>query len=139
MSGTANRDTLKFSLELLRRVPRSKKVTATELQRQLDAIDIVRTQRAIRMQLDTLADLGEVVGDGGRPFGYRRIAKARGFTESPLSDDQVVVDEGASLLFTATYPESLRLARWLDSFGQDLQVVDTVVVEGASGVCHERP
>jgi predicted DNA-binding transcriptional regulator YafY len=327
MSGTGNRQTLRFTMELLRRVPRSRKVTAAELQRQLDAINIVRTQRAIRMQLDTLAAMGEVVGDGGHPIGYRRAAKARGFdaaqmteqeslllmlaqkllasllppslvqaldgffdqagreldpygddtlakqwlskvvvssdlpmlippaigdgvletvshalyqnlpltidyrhadgslshgkgkplglvqqgvrmylvcdvqgkpvpypfalhriqkvkaaktaferpadfdlkryddeggisfatgrivkltfrirrkaglhvTESPLADDQVFVDEGDSLLFTATYPESLRLARWLDSFGDDLEVVDTVVVEGASGVCHERP
>jgi predicted DNA-binding transcriptional regulator YafY len=324
MSG-ANRDTLKFSLELLRRVPLTKKVTANELQRQLDAIGVVRTQRAVRMQLDTLAELGEVVGDGGRPIGYRRVAKARGFdasrmteqeslllmlaqklltsllppslvqgldgfferarrefdpygddtlarqwlakvhvsselpmlvppqildevmetvshalyqnlpltidyrhgdgteshnkarplglvqqgarmylvcsvagkalpypfalhrmrkvtavkaaferpadfdlkrfddeggisfatgrivkvtfrirnkaglhvTESPLSDDQVFVDEGGSFLFTATYPESLRLDRWLGSFGDDLEVVETVVVEGVVG-CHER-
>jgi len=325
MSG-ANRDTLKFALELLRRVPRSKKITATELQRQLDAIGIVRTQRAVRMQLDTLAELGEVVGDGARPIGYRRVAKACGFdasrmteqeslllmlaqkllasllppslvqgldgffeqarreldpygddtlarqwlakvhvsselpmlipppildgvmetvshalyqnlpltidyrhgdgteshnkarplglvqqgarmylvcavagkalpypfalhrmrkvkaartrferpadfdlkrfddeggiafatgrvlkvtfrirnkaglhvTESPLSDDQVFVDEGASFLFMATYPESLRLERWLGSFGDDLEVVDMMVVEGAVGLCHER-
>jgi predicted DNA-binding transcriptional regulator YafY len=326
MGGTGNRDTLRFALELLRRIPWTKKVTATELKKQLDAIDIVRTQRAIRMQLDTLADLGEVVGDGGRPIGYRRVAKARGFdaaqmteqeslllmlaqklvasllppsleqaldgffeqarraldpygddtlakqwlakvhvssdlpmlmppkiedgvmetvshalyqnlpltidyrhgdgteslnkakplglvqqgvrmylvcdikgkalpypfalhrmlkvraaktpferpadfdlkryddeggisfatgrivrvtfrikrkaglhvTESPLADDQVFVDEGASFLFTATYPESLRLDRWLGSFGGDLEVVDTVVVEGAKGLCHGR-
>jgi hypothetical protein len=59
-------------------------------------------------------------------------------TESPLSDDQVFVDEGASFLFTATYPESLRLERWLGSFGDDLEVVDMMVVEGAVGLCHER-
>ncbi len=324
MSGTANRDTLKFSLELLRRVPLSKKATATQLKKQLDAIGIVRTQRAIRMQLDVLASLGEVEGDGGRPIGYRRAAKGRGFdvaqmteqeslllmlahkvlasllppslvhaldgffeqarrkfdpygddtlakqwlskvhvssdlpvlipptvgedvmetvshalyqnlpliidyrhgdgtvsrnkakplglvqqggrmylvcalagkglpypfalhrmqqvkarktpferpadfdlkqfddaggisfatgrivkvtfrirnkaglhvTESPLSADQVCVDEGDAFVFTATYPESLRLDRWLSSFGDDLEVVDTVVVEGALGLCH---
>jgi len=323
---SANRTTLKFSLELLRRVPRSRKATATDLKRQLDAIGIVRTQRAVRMQLDTLAELGEVVGDGGRPIGYRRVAKARGFaasqmteqesvllmlaqkllasllppslvqaldgyfeqarreldpfgddtlakqwlskvhvsselpmlipppigegvmatvshalyqnlpltidyrhgdgtqsrnkgkplglvqqgarmylvcavsgkalpypfalhrmskvtaaktpferpagfdlkrfddeggisfatgrivkvtfrirrkagmhvTESPLSADQVVVDEGGSFLFTATHPESLRLDRWLGSFGDDLEVVEKVVVGDAAGVCHER-
>ena len=326
MTGTGNRDTLKFSLELLRRVPLTKKVSATELKKQLDAIGIVRTQRAIRMQLDTLADVGEVVGDGGRPIGYRRVAKARGFdasqmteqeslllmlaqqmlasllppslvhgldgffelarreldpygddtlakqwlskvhvssdlpmlippqigagvmetvshalyqnlpltidyrhgdgtqshnkakplglvqqgarmylvcaikgkalpypfalhrmqkvkagktpferpadfdlkryddeggisfatgrvvkatfrisnkaglhvTESPLSNDQVFVDEGDAFLFTATYPESLRLERWMDSFGDDLEVVDMMVVDGAEGLCHER-
>ena len=323
---SANRNTLKFALELLRRVPRSKKVTATELQRQVAAIGIVRTQRAVRMQLDVLAELGEVVGDGAKPIGYRRVAKASGFdasrmteqesllvmiaqklfaallppsleqaldgffdqarrdfdpygddtlakqwlskvhvssdmpmlippkigegvletvshalyqnlpltidyrhgdgtqshnkgnplglvqqgvrmylvcalkdkavpypfalhrmlkvkaaktpferpadfdlkrydeeggiafatgrivkvtfrirrkaglhvTESPLTDEQVFVDEGASFLFTATYPESLRLDRWLDSFGDDLEVVEKVVVEGAKGLCHER-
>jgi len=34
MNGMANRDTLKFSLELLRRVQRTEKVIATELHRQ---------------------------------------------------------------------------------------------------------
>jgi len=121
MSGTANRDTLKFSLELLRRVPLTKKVTATELQRQLDAIGIVRTQRAVRMQLDTLRNKAGLC-----------------VTESPLSADQVFVDGGGSFLLTATYPESLRLDRWLGSFGDDLEVVDMVVVEGAMGLCHER-
>ena len=128
MVGTANRNTLKFSLELLRRVPLTKKVTATELQRQLAAIGIVRTQRAVRMQLDTLAELGEVKGDGGRPIGYRRVAKARGFDAAQMTEQESLLLMLAQKVLASLLPPSLVQAldgffvqarREFDPFGDD--------------------
>ncbi|HSY41088.1 MAG TPA: hypothetical protein VLA79_16225, partial [Polyangia bacterium] len=53
--------------------------------------------------------------------------------ETPLSLDQTDVDEGTHVRFTATYPDSLRLDRWLWSFGPDISEVCKVPIEAVAG------
>jgi predicted DNA-binding transcriptional regulator YafY len=128
MGKTANKTSLKFTLELLRRVPRTRRITAAELKRQLDAIGIERTERAIRMLLDTLADMGEVEGDGARPIGYRRVPKSRGFDAAQMAEQESLLLMLTQKQLAALLPPSLMQAlegffaqarRELDPFGDD--------------------
>ena len=128
MGKTANHTTLKFTLELLRRVPRTRRITTAELKRQLDAIEIVRTDRAIRTLLGTLADMGEVEGDTARPIGYRRVAKSRGFDMAQMAEQESLLLLLAQKQLAMLLPPSLTQAlegffaqarRELDPFGDD--------------------
>jgi predicted DNA-binding transcriptional regulator YafY len=128
MGKTANKSSLRFTLELLRRVPQTRRITAAELKQQLDAIGIERTERAIRMLLDTLKDMGEVEGDGSRPIGYRRVAKSRGFDASQMAEQESLLLLLAQKQLAALLPPSLMQAlegffaqarRELDPFGDD--------------------
>jgi hypothetical protein len=77
-------------------------------------------------------DLAKYDDDGHFGFGTGktiqlkfRIEKASGLflTESRLSKDQVVLDLGAQLEFTATVVESARLVWWLRGFGGKVTVL----------------
>jgi predicted DNA-binding transcriptional regulator YafY len=77
-------------------------------------------------------DLAQYDEDGRFGFGSGktiqlkfRIEKPTGLflTESRLSKDQVVVDLGAQLEFTATVVESARLVWWLRGFGKRVEVL----------------
>jgi hypothetical protein len=77
-------------------------------------------------------DLAKYHDDGRFGFGSGktiqlkfRIEKASGIflTESRLSKDQVVVDLGEKLEFTATVVESARLVWWLRGFGKRVEVL----------------
>jgi len=78
-------------------------------------------------------DLAKYDSDGGFGFGTGktirlrfRIEKLSGqfLTESRLSKDQVVVDLGKQLEFTATVVESERLIWWLRGFGKRVEVLE---------------
>jgi len=80
-------------------------------------------------------DLSKYDDEGRFGFGYGntiqlkfRIDKAVGqfLTESRLSKDQVVVDVGDQLEFSATVVESEHLIRWLRGFGRQVQVISPV-------------
>ena len=86
------RDTLEttvLALELLRRIPRAKKVTASELQEQLAAAGIERELRTIQRQLDTLSQHFDIERDSAsKPFGYRWLPKAEGLSMPVLSEQE---------------------------------------------------
>lgn len=78
-------------------------------------------------------DLAKYDDDGRFGFGSGktiqlkfRIDKPSGIflTESRLSKDQVVVDLGEKLEFTATVVESARLVWWLRGFGKKVEVLE---------------
>jgi len=78
-------------------------------------------------------DLAQYDDDGRFGFGSGktiqlkfRIDKPSGLflTESRLSRDQVVVDLGEQLEFTATVVESARLVWWLRGFGKKVEVLE---------------
>jgi predicted DNA-binding transcriptional regulator YafY len=114
MGKTANHTTLQLSLELLRRIPRSGKVSAAGLKQQLDAIGMVRTIRTIQRQLDTLATLCEIEGDGARPIGYRRVPKSRGFDIAQMTEQESLLLMLAQQQLAALLPPSMTQA--LDGF-----------------------
>lgn len=65
-------ETLHLALELLRRIPRSRKVTSIELHAELQAAGFARDVRSIQRLLNTLSStLGIERDDSSVPFGYR--------------------------------------------------------------------
>lgn len=70
-------ETVKLALELMRRIPRGRKITAGELQRQLHAEGFERDVRTIQRQLDQLSQHFDIERDDRtKPYGYQWKAKA---------------------------------------------------------------
>ena len=85
----ATGNTLKLSLELLKRIPRNRYVTAAELHRQLEAAGIVRTRRSIERQLEQLSLEFEIERDDrSKPYGYRWMSHAQGFSLPMLNEQE---------------------------------------------------
>ena len=85
----ATGNTLKLSLELLKRIPRHRYVTAAELHRQLEAAGIVRTRRSIERQLEQLSlDFEIERDDRSKPYGYRWMSHAQGFSLPMLNEQE---------------------------------------------------
>ena len=67
-----NLETTRLSLELLRRIPRHRKVTAAELRDQVAGIGLERDVRSIQRLLNDLSEQFDIERDGsGKPYGYR--------------------------------------------------------------------
>ena len=65
-------DTLIFALELLRRIPKGRRVTAKELHRQLRDMGVERDKRTVERQLLELCEYFDIERDDrDRPYGYR--------------------------------------------------------------------
>ena len=75
-----NQETLVFALELLRRIPRQQKITATNLHRQLQEAGLNKGLRTVQRQLKLLSERFDIeCDDRERPYGYRWIEQAQGF------------------------------------------------------------
>lgn len=69
---TDNLETLRISLELLKRIPRQRKVAASELHAQLKEAGFDRDLRSIQRQLESLCRHFDIeCDDSSRPYGYR--------------------------------------------------------------------
>ncbi|MFT0850378.1 WYL domain-containing protein [Achromobacter sp. F4_2707] len=78
---TRNLDTVLLSLEILRRIPRNRKITAQELHEQLQHAGFTRDLRSIQRHLDTLSEHFDIERDDRtRPYGYRWLARAGGLS-----------------------------------------------------------
>ena len=74
-------ETLLLAIELLKRIPRNHKVTAAELQQQLQDISIERDIRTIQRQLEMLSEHFDIERDDrNKPYGYRWKELASGFS-----------------------------------------------------------
>lgn len=70
-------ETVLLAVELLRRIPRGRKVTASELHRQLKDAGIDRDLRTIQRQLELLSGHFEIERDDqSKPYGYRWMEKS---------------------------------------------------------------
>ncbi len=81
-------ETTLLAIELLRRIPRSGKVSAPELQRQLAEAGFDRDLRSIQRLLKSLAEnenFGIELDDRSKPYGYRWLPNATGMTVANLS------------------------------------------------------
>ena len=86
---TRNLDTVLLSLEILRRIPRGRKITAVELHEQLSHAGFVRDLRSIQRHLDTLSEHFDIERDDrSRPYGYRWLAKAGGLSLPTLTPQE---------------------------------------------------
>lgn len=71
-------ETVLLAVELLRRIPRGRKITASELHRQLKDAGIERTERTIQRQLEVLSSHFEIERDErSKPYGYRWLERAQ--------------------------------------------------------------
>ena len=81
--------TAHLSIELLRRIPRNRKVTSSELHQQLCSAGIVRTKRSIQRTLDKLTEQYDIECDmQSKPYGYRWKEKAKGLNLLSLTPQE---------------------------------------------------
>jgi predicted DNA-binding transcriptional regulator YafY len=74
-------ETTLLAIELLRRVPRNRKITASELHQQLRDAGIVRDVRTIQRQLEMLSEYFHLVRDDrNKPYGYQWPKHAGGLS-----------------------------------------------------------
>jgi len=82
-------ETVQLALELMRRIPRNRKITADELHRQLQDAGIIRDLRSIQRQLKALsAHFGIECDDRSKPHGYRWLPDAEGLALPHLSPQE---------------------------------------------------
>lgn len=74
---TSNIEPISFAFELYQRIPRSRSITAKELQSELSHIGIERDIRTIQRNLNTVVQYLDVDQDvRSKPYGYRRRLSA---------------------------------------------------------------
>lgn len=82
-------ETVLLAVELLRRIPRGRKVTASELHRQLTDAGIDRDLRTIQRQLEMLSEHFEIERDDrSKPYGYRWLAQAKALAVPNLTPQE---------------------------------------------------
>ncbi len=104
-------ETALLAVELLRRIPRGRKVTATELHRQLKDAGIDRDLRTIQRQLQILAKHFDIERDDrSKPYGYRWLDRAQG-----LAVPNLTPQESLLLLLAEEHLRNLLPARLMKS------------------------
>ncbi|WP_043699430.1 helix-turn-helix transcriptional regulator [Tepidimonas taiwanensis] len=82
-------ETVLLAIELLRRIPRGRKVTASELHQQLKDAGIDRDLRTIQRQLEMLSEHFEIERDDrGKPYGYRWREQAKALAVPNLTPQE---------------------------------------------------
>lgn len=82
-------ETALLAIELLRRIPRGRKVTAAELHSQLKDAGIERELRTIQRQLEMLSEHFEIERDDrSKPYGYRWLERAKGLALPNLTPQE---------------------------------------------------
>ena len=82
-------ETVLLAVELLRRIPRGRKVTASELHLQLKDAGIERDLRTIQRQLEMLSEHFEIERDDrSKPYGYRWLEQAKALAVPNLTPQE---------------------------------------------------
>jgi len=82
-------ETVQIALELLRRIPRGRKVSASELHAQLSDSGLKRDIRTIQRQLQVLTQQFDIEpDDSASPCGYRWKELAKGMTLPSLTEQE---------------------------------------------------
>jgi predicted DNA-binding transcriptional regulator YafY len=101
-------DTTLFTLELLRHIPRSHKVSAAELHAQLSNAGYDRDIRTIQRQLKMLSEHFPIeLDERAKPFGYRWAKGAKGLALPTLSDQESLLLQLAERQLRNLLPDSL--------------------------------
>lgn len=113
-------ETALLAVELLRRIPRGRKVTAGELHRQLKDAGIDRDLRTIQRQMEMLSAHFEIErDDSSKPYGYRWLEQAKA-----LAVPNLTAQESLLLLLAQEHLKNLlpaRLMKSLDGFFSQAQ------------------
>ena len=84
-----NLQTLHLCLELLKRIPRQRKISSRELQLQLKEAGFERDMRTIQRQLEALCEQFDIEkDDSSRPYGYRWKETAQGLSLPGLTEQE---------------------------------------------------
>lgn len=82
-------ETVLLAIEMLRRIPRGRKITASELHSQLKDAGIDRDLRTIQRQLETLSEHFEIERDDRcKPYGYRWLEQAKALAVPNLTPQE---------------------------------------------------
>jgi len=82
-------ETTLLAVELLRRIPRNRKISAVELHEQLKHAGIERELRTIQRQLEKLSEQFDIERDDrSKPYGYRWKERANGLSLPVLSEQE---------------------------------------------------
>jgi hypothetical protein len=110
-----NQEKIKLALELLRRIPRGRRVTAAQLHQQLLDAGIQRDLRTIQRQLKMLCEQFEIeCDDRVQPYGYSWLPEARGLTLPILTPSESLLLKLAQEQLQHLLPA--RLMSSLDTF-----------------------
>ena len=108
-------DTALLMVELLRRIPRGRKVTTGELHQQLKSAGFDRDLRTIQRQLEILSEHFDIERDErSKPYGYRWLERAQG-----LAVPRLTPQESLLLLLAQEHLRNLlpaRLMQPMDGF-----------------------
>jgi predicted DNA-binding transcriptional regulator YafY len=103
-------NTLKLSLELLRRIPKGRTVTAPELRQQLIDVnqEFERSPRTIQRLLETLSEVYNIERDAtGKPFRYRWKENEPGLSLTGLSAQESLLLTLAERQLSSLLPAKL--------------------------------
>lgn len=82
-------ETVRLAMEILRRIPRNRKVTAQQLQEQLASQKFERTERSIQRQLEMLSEhFGIDCDRRSKPYGYCLKENERGWALPMLTEQE---------------------------------------------------
>ena len=102
------RETALLALELMRRIPRKRTVTAKELHEQLSDTGVGRDLRTIQRQLEMLSDYFDIERDDRtKPYGYRWKENAQGMGLPMLSEQESLLLSLAEQHLRGLLPASL--------------------------------
>jgi predicted DNA-binding transcriptional regulator YafY len=108
-------ETVRLAVELLRRIPRGRKVTASELHRQLKDAGMERDVRTIQRQLEMLSSHFEIERDDrSKPYGYRWLERAHSLAVPHLTPHESLLLQLAEEHLKNLLPA--RLMQSMDSF-----------------------
>ena len=108
-------DTLLLAIEMLRRIPRGRKITASELRSQLGGAGIHRELRTIQRQLEKLSEHFEIERDDrSKPYGYRWLEQSGGLALTSLTPHESLLLRLAEEHLTNFLPG--RLMKSMDGF-----------------------
>ena len=86
------KETVLLALELLRRIPRTSKISSSELHAQLKEAGIERDLRTVQRQLEMLSEHFDIErDDSNRPYGYRWKENAQGLALPMLSEQEALL------------------------------------------------
>ena len=104
-------ETTLLAIELLRRIPRSRLITARELHENLQNAGIERDLRTIQRQLEMLCEHFDIECDNrSKPYGYRWLEVAQGLTLPSLT-----LQESLLLRLSEEYLKNLLPSRLMKS------------------------
>ncbi|MEW6563594.1 MAG: WYL domain-containing protein [Pseudomonadota bacterium] len=102
------KETVLLALELMRRIPRGRYVTARELYEQLADSEVGRDLRTIQRQLEMLSSHFDIERDErSKPYGYRWKEKSRGMALPTLTEQESLLLTLAEQHLRSLLPASL--------------------------------